>query len=223
MAEASVLSVERRSSSGKGASRAARRAGFIPGIVYGGDAEPVSIQIRDSELHRTVNRGRFFSQLVDLELDGERIRTIPRDMQLDVVRDLPIHVDFMRLSPRAVVNVLVPVQFVNEEESPGLRRGGVLNVVRHEIELKCPATNIPEVLIADLAGLEIGDVVHISAIELPARTSLTISDRDFAVATIASPSALAAQIREEQEAAAIEAGIEEEDAEEEDAEEESEG
>ncbi len=202
MADPSVLPVELREASGKGAARAVRRAGYIPGVVYGGGEKPLSIKLRENELNRTVNRGRFFSQLVELDLDGKRVRAIPRDMQLDVVRDLPIHVDFLRLSPRSLVAVYIPVTFVNEEASPGLKRGGVLNIVRHEVELKVRAADIPEVLVADLTGLDIGDVVHISAIPLPKGASLTITDRDFSVATIASPSALAAQIREEQEAEA---------------------
>lgn len=202
MAEPSVLNVEARETGGKGAARAVRRRGYVPGIIYGGGEEPIPVQLRDNELHRTVNRGRFFSQLLDLDLGGERIRAIPRDMQLDAVLDFPLHVDFLRLSPTSEVSVYVPVTFVNEEESPGLKRGGVLNIVRHDVELRVLASSIPEALEGDLSGLDIGDVMHISSIPLPDGARLTITDRDFAVATIASPSALAAEIREEQEAEA---------------------
>lgn len=208
MAEPSILSVEARETGGKGAARAVRRKGYVPGVIYGGGEEPVPVQLRDNELHRTVNRGRFFSQLLDLELAGERIRAIPREMQLDPVLDFPLHVDFLRLRPTSEVSVFVPVNFSNEEASPGLKRGGVLNVVRHEVELRVLASSIPEALEGDLSGLDIGDVLHISSIPLPEGARLTITDRDFAVATIASPSALAAEIREEQEAEAAAAAEE---------------
>lgn len=215
MATLPILPVEPRGHTGKGAARAARRGGYVPGIVYGGDEGAVSVQLRDNELQKALKRGRFFSTLIELDIEGHKVRAIPRDMQLDVVRDLPIHVDFLRLSPRSEVNVFVPVTFINEDESPGLRRGGVLNIVRHEVEIRCRAGNIPESLIGDLTGFDINDVLHISSIALPAGARLVISDRDFAVATIASPSALAAQIREEQQAeaeaeAAAEAGEEQE-------------
>ena len=201
MADSHLLAAEIREHTGKGAARAARRAGYVPGILYGGDSEPESLQIRDGELTKSIRRGRFFSTLLDLDIAGRRVRAIPRDVQYDVVRDLPLHVDFLRISPLSEVSVYVPVSFVNEEESRGLRRGGVLNIVRHEVELRVRAANIPPTLVADLTGLDIGDVVHISSVELPEGARLTITDRDFAVATIAAPSALAAAEREAQEAA----------------------
>lgn len=208
MAEPTVLPLDVRSATGKGAARAARRAGFVPGIVYGDKQDPINVQMRENELHKAINRGRFFSTLIELEVAGERFRAIPRDMQMDVVRDLPVHVDFLRLSPRSEITLMIPMTFINEEESPGIKRGGVLNIVRHEVELRVRAADIPETLVADLTGLEIGDVVHISSVQLPEGAKLTITDRDFAVATVASPSALAAEIREEQEAAQAEAEAE---------------
>ena len=217
MAEPSVLSLEMRNATGKGASRALRRGGWVPAVVYGGEEEPVSVQLRDRDLHRAVRQGRFFTTLVDLELDGGKVRAIPRDIQYDVVRDLPIHVDFLRISAGSEVTLMVPVGFVNEEESPGIRRGGVLNVVRHEVELRVRAGDIPDRLVADLTGLDIGDVVHFSALPLPDGARTTIVGRDFAVATIAAPSAIAAAARAEQEEAAeAVAEFEPEDAEAED-------
>ena len=210
MAEPSALPLQTRDATGKGASRALRRSGFIPGIVYGGNQDPVSVKLPESDLHRAVRRGRFFSTLVDLDVDGKRVRAIPRDIQYDVVRDIPIHVDFLRISPNSEVTLFVPVTFVNEEESPGIRRGGVLNVVRHDVELRVRARDIPEELVVDISGLDIGDVVHFSAIELPKGARSTIIGRDFAVATIAAPSAIAAAARAEQEEAAEAAEIEEE-------------
>ena len=198
MASLPTLPAEIRTRFGKGAARATRRAGYVPGIIYGGDESPIGIQLRENVLHKAVGRGRFFSTLLELDLDGTQVRAIPRDMQYDVVRDLPIHVDFLRLSTRSEINVFVPVTFINEEQSPGLRRGGVLNVVRHEVEIKVRAADIPSALVVDVTGTDIGGVIHISAVPLPPGVKLAITDRDFAVATIASPSALAAQIREEQ-------------------------
>ena len=216
MASSPALPAETRTHFGKGAARATRRAGYVPGILYGDDTPPIGLQILHNELQRAISRGRFFSTLLNLDIDGKPVQAIARDMQYDVVRDLPIHVDFLRLSPRAEINIFVPVSFINEEESPGIRRGGVLNIVRHEVEVRVRATNIPAALVADLTGTDIGDVVHISAVPLPEGTKLVITDRDFAVATIASPSALAAQIREEQAAEAAltdEGESEEEDSE----------
>ena len=211
MASLPTLPAEMRTRFGKGAARATRRAGYVPGIIYGGDESPIGVQLRENVLHKAMGRGRFFSTLLELDLNGTQVRAIPRDMQYDVVRDLPIHVDFLRLSPRAEINVFVPVAFVNEEHSPGLRRGGVLNVVRHEVEIKVRAADIPSTLVVDVTGTDIGGVIHISAVPLPPGAKLAITDRDFAVATIASPSALAAQIREEQAAEAAAEAAEERD------------
>ena len=204
MAEPSALPLQTREATGKGASRALRRNGFIPGILYGGDQEPVNVKLLGSELQRAVRRGRFFSTLVELDVDGEMVRAIPRDVQYDVVRDIPIHVDFLRISANSEITLFVPVKFVNEEDSPGIRRGGVLNVVRHDVELRVRAGDIPEELVVDIAGLDIGDVVHFSSIQLPKGAASTIVGRDFAVATIAAPSAIVAAARAEQEEAATE-------------------
>ena len=205
MAEPSALPLQTREATGKGASRALRRNGYVPAILYGGDQEPVNVKLLGQELHRAVRRGRFFSTLVELDVDGEMVRAIPRDVQYDVVRDVPIHVDFLRISANSEITLFVPVKFVNDEDSPGIRRGGVLNVVRHDVELRVRAGDIPEELVVDIAGLDIGDVVHFSSIQLPKGATSTIVGRDFAVATIAAPSAIVAAARAEQEEAAAEA------------------
>lgn len=187
MAETLILKAEPRGKTGKSASRAARIEGRVPAVIYGDKDEPQAISINFGELQRHVNSGTFLSTLFMVEIDGEQTRTIPRDVQYDPVRDFPIHVDFLRLGAGATINVDVPVNFVNEEAAPGLKAGGVLNVVRHTIELLCPADAIPEAIEIDLSGLEIGASVHISEITLPEGAKPTITDRDFTVATIAAP------------------------------------
>ncbi len=170
---------------GTGGARAIRREGRIPGIVYGGKDAPLNISLETKEVSKQIKTGHFQSTVYMLDMDGTKIRAIPRDVQVDPVRDFPIHVDFMRLAKDAVVDVDVPVHFLNDGASPGLKRGGVLNIVRHEIALRCPADSIPESIEIDLTGTEIGDSIHISAVKLPEGTTPTITDRDFTVATIA--------------------------------------
>ena len=188
MADIGTLSAEPRENLGKGASRAARRDGRLPAVIYGLGKDPVSITLPFNRVLKEVNTGRFTSTLFDLEIGGDTERVIPKDVQVDVVKDFPIHIDFLRLDRNAKVDVEVVVHFLNEEESPGLKRGGVLNVVRYDVELSCPAESIPEFIEANLAGLEIGDSVHISNIDLPEGVEPTIADRDFTIATIAAPS-----------------------------------
>ncbi|UWR69036.1 50S ribosomal protein L25/general stress protein Ctc [Phaeobacter inhibens] len=184
------LVCQERTGSGKGAARAARRAGMVPGVVFGGDADPVSIQIPFNELLKKLKAGRFKSTLWNLKVEGqEDVRVICRDVQRDVVKDLPTHFDLMRLRRTSKVNLFVPVEFINEEEAPGIKRGGVLTAVRPEVELVVTAGDIPEKLVVDLAGLNIGDTVTISAIKLPEGAKPTI-DRDFVVANISAPSGL---------------------------------
>jgi large subunit ribosomal protein L25 len=185
MAEAIELKAWSRGRTGSGGARAVRREGRIPGIVYGGKDAPINISLQTNEVSKQIKTGHFQSTVYMLDMDGTKIRAIPRDVQVDPVRDFPIHVDFMRLAKDAVVDVDVPVHFLNEGASPGLKRGGVLNIVRHEIALRCPADNIPESIEIDLSGMEIGDSIHISAVTLPEGTTPTITDRDFTVATIA--------------------------------------
>ncbi|APG48238.1 50S ribosomal protein L25/general stress protein Ctc [Phaeobacter porticola] len=184
------LVCQERTGSGKGAARAARRAGMVPGVVFGGDADPVSIQIPFNELLKKLKAGRFKSTLWNLKVEGqEDVRVICRDVQRDVVKDLPTHFDLMRLRRTSKVNLFVPVEFINEEEAPGIKRGGVLTAVRPEVELVVTAGDIPEKLVVDLAGLNVGDTVTISAIKLPEGAKPTI-DRDFVVANISAPSGL---------------------------------
>jgi large subunit ribosomal protein L25 len=184
MAEAIELKAWPRQRTGTGGARQVRREGRVPGIVYGDKEEPQNIALEFKAISKQIQTGHFQSTIFMLDVDGTKIRVIPRGVQLDPVRDFPIHVDFMRLGRDALVTVDVPVHFLNEPASPGLKRGGVLNVVRHDIPVRCPADKIPDHFDVDLTGLEIGDSVHISAIALPEGVTPTISDRDFTVATI---------------------------------------
>ena len=200
MAEANVISGSVREATGKGGARAARRAGLTPGIVYGAGGPSVSIAIDSGVLRQEARKPGFFATLFDLAVDGERVRVLARDLQLDPVKDTPLHVDFLRVSGDTRINVNVRVVFENDEESPGLKRGGVLNIVRHEVELMCRADSIPQSLTVDLTGLDIGDGVHIGMIVLPEGVSPTITDRDFTIATVAAPTVVAEEAAEEAEA-----------------------
>jgi large subunit ribosomal protein L25 len=199
MPEIMSLSAEPRERAGKGASRATRREGRVPAIVYGDMQEPVLISLEPRELGRALARPGFFATLVDIQLDGTTHRTLPRDIQYHPVTDTPLHADFMRVGAGAQVTVAVPVVFINHERSPGLRRGGILNIVRHGIEMVCSVDNIPERLVVDLDGLEIGDSVHSGAVQMPEGARPVIHERDFTVASIAASSA----VREEAAAAAV--------------------
>jgi large subunit ribosomal protein L25 len=185
MAKVISLQASARQSGNKGAARAIRRDGQVPGVIYGGEKEPQSVALDYNQLWKAVETGRFLSTLVEVEIGGDKVRAIPRDLQFDVVRNRVIHVDFLRLGAGQRISVAVPVHFSNHEASPGLKRGGVLNIVRHEIELYCPADNIPEQIEIDLAGWEIGGSIHISHVNLPSNVQPVISDRDFTIATIA--------------------------------------
>jgi large subunit ribosomal protein L25 len=189
MAETITFAAERRESAGTGPARALRRAGKIPAIVYGGHEEPLQVALTFKEVRRQVTtNARFFSSVVELDLDGEKVRVLPREAQLHPVTDDPLHVDFMRAEAGALVTVGVPVRFVNEQQAPGLKRGGVLNIVRREVELLCPADRIPAEIVADLSGLDINESLHISAVQLPEGVRPTITDRDFTIASIKPPS-----------------------------------
>lgn len=188
MTETTTISAMVRDRAGKGAARATRRAGRIPGVIYGGKQSPICISIEPKWLKTEMHKPGFLTRLFDIDLGKAGThRTLPRDVQLDPVTDQPLHVDFLRITSESVVHVAVPVSFINEALSPGLKRGGVLNIVRHEIELYCKPDDIPHSLVVDLAGLEIGDSVHISHIKLPAGATPTITDRDFTVASVAAP------------------------------------
>ncbi len=184
MATIIKMKAERREKGGKGAARRLRKAGRVPGVVYGDRKEPEMIHVGYVDLLKQVNTGTFESTLVDLDIEGETVRVLPRDVQFDPVRDFPIHVDFLRLGKGARIAVEIPVEFINHEESPGLKRGGALNIVRHEVELYVDADNIPEKIVADLTGLQIGDSLHISAVELPEGVEPVIQDRDFTLCAI---------------------------------------
>ncbi len=185
MPEITTLSAELRARAGKGAARATRRAGRVPGIVYGGKEGPTPISLEPRELARALAKRGFLATLVNLSVDGAVQRTLPREVQYHPATDAPLHVDFMRVGITSKVTVTVPVVFVNQEQSVGIRRGGILNIVRHGIELICPVENIPDHLTVRLDGLDIGDSVHISAVALPEGCRPTITARDFTIATIA--------------------------------------
>lgn len=190
MSETLNLTAETRERAGKGASRVLRREGRVPAVIYGGKQEPASIHVEEKALVRQLGTGHFFNSIVELTVGGEKIRTLPKDVAFHPVSDRPLHVDFLRLSADAKVHVEVPVIFANEAASPGLKRGGVLNIVRHELELVCEADLIPDDIVIDVTGLEVGDSIHISHVKLPIGAASAITDRDFTIATIVAPSSL---------------------------------
>ncbi len=184
MVEIRELKVEPRAGVGKGAARAIRRKGLIPAVIYGDKKDPQPIAVDYRLLWKEVQTGAFLSTVYVLDVAGQKVQAIPRDIQFDPVRDQPLHVDFLRLAKGARVSVEVPVHFVNEALCPGLKRGGAMNVVRHEIELSCPATDIPEAIEIDISKLDIGDSLHISDVTLPENVTPAITDRDFTILTI---------------------------------------
>jgi large subunit ribosomal protein L25 len=187
MSDITTISAEQRERVGKGSARAARRAGLVPAVIYGDKKEPLGINMSTREITKIVHQPGIFGRLLDIEVGGNKSTVLTRDIQFHPVSDNILHMDFLRVSGSAMVAVGVPVEFINEDLCPALKIGGVLNVVRHEIELNCPATAIPEKIIIDLNDLKIGDSIHISAIELPEGVEPTITDRDFTVATLQSP------------------------------------
>jgi len=187
MSDIVVMPAVARDRAGKGPARAARRAGQVPGVIYGAKKDPNMIAVEERLLNKLLHQGGFFSTLFDVKVDGKAERVLARDVQFDPVTDKPVHIDFLRVSATTSVHVEVAVHFINEDKSPGLRGGGVLNVVRHEVELTCRADAIPQHIEVDLDGLDIGDGVHISMIKLPDGVHPTITDRDFTIATIAAP------------------------------------
>jgi large subunit ribosomal protein L25 len=190
MSDALTLPAEARERAGKGASRALRREGRTPAVIYGGNQEPTLIHVEQKELVRQLMTGHFMNSVIEIELDGKTIRTLPKDVALHPVTDRPTHVDFLRLMGDSMVEVLVPVVFINEDASPGLKKGGVLNIVRHELDLFCPNADIPEEIQIDVTGKDVGDAIHISEVTLPAGSRSAITDRDFTIATLVAPSAL---------------------------------
>lgn len=191
MSEMDIFHCEVRERTGTGGARAVRRDGWIPGVLYGG-GDPVAIKLRQNEVNKAFKAGRMNARLARIDVPGEdgQQPVIARDVQVDPVMGFPIHVDLLRVDEKTRINVEIPVRFVNEEDSPGLKRGGVLNIVRHTIEVYAPATAIPESFEVDVASADIGDTIHISAVSMPQGIEPTIQDRDFTIATIAAPSAV---------------------------------
>ena len=190
MSETLHLSAEAREKVGKGASRVLRRAGRIPAVIYGGNLEPIALHLEEKALVKALGTGHFFNSIVDLNVGGIVVRTLPKDVTLHKVSDRPLHVDFLRVSATHAVHVKVPLLFINEEASPGIKRGGVLNIVAHELELVSIPEAIPNDITVDVTGLEIGDSIHMHDIKLPDGVRAITHEADATIATIVAPSAL---------------------------------
>lgn len=190
MSEQLTLSAEARDRAGKGASRALRREGRVPAVIYGMNEEPLSIHVEEKLLNKQLGTGHFFNSVIMVEVGGKKVRTLAKDVAFHPVTDRPLHADFLRVSEHATVHVHVPVRFENEAASPGLKKGGVLNIVAHDIELEVDAAEIPDEVVVDLTGLDVGDSLHISAVKLPKGSKALHADTDFSIATVVAPSAL---------------------------------
>ncbi|ENN91238.1 50S ribosomal protein L25/general stress protein Ctc [Bartonella bovis] len=199
MSKSYTLKAEIRERVGKGSSRELRRNGLIPAVIYGDKQPPLAIAVSYKEIFYKIYAGGFRTTVATIEIDKDRIQVLPKDYQLDPVRDFPMHVDFLRISEKSVVHVNIPVHFLNEDTAPGIKRGGVLNIVRHEIECTAPANAIPEAINIDLSSYSIGDSIHISAVQLPEGVTPVIQDRDFTIATIAAPASANVSDNSEQE------------------------
>ena len=200
MSEQLTLPAESRDRAGKGASRELRRAGRVPAVIYGDKKEAVSIHVEEKLLARMLSTGHFMNSVIMIDAGGTPHRTLPKDVQFHPVSSRPIHVDFLRIGEHSQVHVNVPVHFIDEELSPGIKRGGVLNMVRHDLELVCDAAEIPEQIEISLKGLDVGDSIHISNVTLPKGAKPAIDDRDFTIATIVAPSALKSEAADSDEA-----------------------
>ena len=196
MSEQLTLPAEARDRAGKGASRELRREGRVPAVVYGEKKEPLSIHVEEKLLTKMLHTGHFMNSVVMIDLSGKAHRTLPKAIDFHPVTSRPIHVDFLRIGEHTKVNVAIPMRFDNEDASPGLKRGGVLNVVVHELEIVCDAAHIPNEIHIPLDGLEIGDSVHISQVKLPNGVAPAQGEEDFTVATIVAPSAMKAEEEE---------------------------
>jgi large subunit ribosomal protein L25 len=208
MAKVITIAAEPRERVGKGASRAARRAGQVPAVIYGDNKDPEAIQIPQNEVIRLLNRGGFMSHTYEITVGKKKATVLPRDLQLHPVSDAPMHIDFLRLGKGATVVMAVPVKVTGEEESPGLKRGGVINHTRHDIELNVPADAIPEFIEVSVAELDLGEAAKISNVTLPKGCEPTITDRDFTICAIVAPSGL----KSAENAASDDAGEEAEEA-----------
>src|SRR2546429_8835415 len=206
MATVKELKATARPQSGKGAARAERRAGRVPGVIYGNNQPPVTISVDDRELRQRILAGRFLTTIYDIDLEGKKHRVIPRDFHLDPVRDFPLHVDFMRLGEGATIRVSVPLHVVNAETAPGIKRGGTVNIVTHAIELECSVDNIPQYIEADVSGLEISYSLHLSDVKLPSGVK-SLTREDATLVTIVPPSGYAEEQKAAAAAAAAAAGI----------------
>jgi large subunit ribosomal protein L25 len=193
MSDQLTLSAEAREGVGKGASRALRNSGRVPAVVYGNKEDPAAIHVEEKMLMKALHTGHFMNSVVMIELGGKQVRTLPKDVAFHPVSGRPLHADFLRISEHAEVHVAVPVHFIDEVTSPGMKRGAVLNIVRHELELVCDAATIPDEIEISLHGLDIGDSIHISQVALPAGSKSAITDRDFTIATLVAPSGLKSQ------------------------------
>jgi len=214
MADILSIAAQKRDRAGKGNARSLRGEGRVPAVIYGEKKDPESISIAINDIAKLYNTGRILSTLLDVDIDGKKHRVIARDVQLHPVRDTILHADFLRLGKGAKIAVEVPVRFLNEETCPGLKSGGVLNVVRYTVELSCPADNIPEDIELDLIEASMGDSLHISEVTLPDGCEPVISDRDFTIATIAAPAAIRSDAAEDEESAQDAEGEEGEETEE---------
>jgi len=190
MSDQLTLSAEARERNGKGASRALRNSGRIPAVIYGNNEDPASIHIEEKLLMKALHTGHFMNSVIMIEVGGKQVRTLAKDVAFHPVTDRPLHADFLRIGEHTEVHVEVPVHFVDEDTSPGMKRGAVLNIVRHELELVCDAAMIPEEIKISLAGLDVGASIHISHVQLPAGAKSAITDRDFTIATLVAPSGL---------------------------------
>lgn len=206
MSDITVISANQRDRVGKGSARAARRAGMVPAVIYGNKQAALGIELEARVIRKIIHEPGIFSRLLKISVGGEEITVLTRDIQFHPVSDEPLHFDFLRVSETSTISVAIGVEFINEDKCPGLRIGGNLNVVRHEVELNCPANAIPEKITIDLDGVKVGDSIHISAIELPEGVTPTITDRDFTVATLQSPGGGVKNEDEEDDAAAEEGG-----------------
>ena len=187
MSDITVISANQRDRVGKGSARAARRAGMVPAVIYGNKQPALGIELEARVIRKIIHEPGIFSRLLKISVGGEEITVLTRDIQFHPVSDEALHLDFLRVNEASTIAVAIGVEFINEDKCPGLRIGGNLNVVRHEVELNCPANDIPEKIVIDLEGIKVGDSIHISAIELPEGVTPTITDRDFTVATLQSP------------------------------------
>ena len=185
-----ILKASKRDNISSGSNNRLRSEGFIPAILYGGKDPNQNISIEKKDVKEIINSETFLSKVLDLEIDGKKEKVIPREVSFHVVSDEPLHIDFMRIVSGKKIILEIPVKFINHPDSPGLKRGGVLNIVRRKVELKCPAENIPDEIVVDLAGTDIGTSIKISSVKLPENVTPTITDRDFVVATVAAPTVI---------------------------------